>query len=69
MARETICRVWYGKRLGNPQVFRDVGTFYGAAKWASLVMAERIEVIREPLRPAVAIDRSTMAAGQRSGSL
>lgn len=64
MAGEAICRVWYGKRLGIPQAFRDIGTFYGAARWATLVMADRIEVIREPLRPVAAIDRRAMT-GQR----
>jgi hypothetical protein len=57
MAREAICRVWYGKRFGIPQAFRDIGTFYGAARWATLVMADRIEVMREPVRPVAIIDR------------
>ena len=59
MTPETICRVWYGKRLGIPQSFIDIGNFYGAAKFATLMMADRIEVIREPLTTAFAMERTT----------
>jgi hypothetical protein len=68
MAQQAICRVWYGKRLGIPQSFKDIGNFYGAANFATLMMADRIEVIREPLTPAVAMERRTMATEQRPPS-
>jgi hypothetical protein len=46
MASGTIYRVWYGKRWGIPQSFKDSGDFYGAANFATLIVADRIEVIR-----------------------
>jgi len=49
MARRAICRVWYGKRSGLPQSFKDIGNFYAAAKFAAFIVAGRIEVVREPL--------------------
>ena len=68
MAQEAICRIWYGKSLGIPQSFRDIGNFYGAASFATLMVADRIEVIRKPRRPAVAMHRSTIAAEQPPAS-
>jgi hypothetical protein len=47
MARRTILRVWYGRRLGIPQSFEDLGDFDGAANFAALIEADRIEVVRE----------------------
>ena len=61
MAREMICRVWYGKRFGNPESFKDIDDFCGAARLATLVMADRIEVIRRPLT----IERKAMATEER----
>jgi hypothetical protein len=52
MARGAICRVWYGNRLGVPQSFKDIGNFYLAANFAAYIVADRIEVVREPLTPA-----------------
>jgi hypothetical protein len=46
MASGTIYRVWYGKRWGVPQSFKDGGDFYGAANFATLSVADRIEFIR-----------------------
>ena len=46
MASGTIYRVWYGKRWGILQSFIDSGDFYGAANFATLIVADRIEVIR-----------------------
>ena len=54
MARGSICRVWYGNRLNVPQSFKDIGNFYAAANFAAYIVADRIEVVREPLTPAVA---------------
>ena len=47
MARRTILRVWYGKRLGIPQSFEDIGNVDGAATFAAFIGADRIEVVRE----------------------
>ena len=56
MARRTILRVWYGKRWGIPQSFKDIGNFDSAAYFAVLVEADRIEVVREmPDLPATEI--------------
>ena len=52
MARTPICRVWYGKRSGLPQSFKDIGNFYAAANFATFIVADRIEVVRDPLTPA-----------------
>ena len=41
-------RVWYGKRWGIRQSFKDIHNFDGAANFAALIMADRIEVFREP---------------------
>jgi hypothetical protein len=48
MARKAVWRVWYGKRLGIPQAFEDIGSFDGAANFAAFVEADRVEVVREP---------------------
>jgi hypothetical protein len=61
MAPGAICRVWYGNRLGVPQSFRDIGNFYAAANFAALIVADRIEVVREPLTPAVAVEERPIA--------
>jgi hypothetical protein len=45
MTHMPICRVWYGKRWGFLQSFTDIRNFYGAANFATLVVADRIEVI------------------------
>jgi hypothetical protein len=47
MVRRAIWRVWYGKRLGIPQSFEDIGSFNGAVNFAACIMADRIEVVRE----------------------
>lgn len=47
MERRAIWRVWYGKRLGIPQSFEDIGSFNGAVSFAAYIMADRIEVVRE----------------------
>jgi hypothetical protein len=47
MGRRAIWRVWYGKRLGIPQSFEDIGSFNGAVNFAVSIMADRIEVVRE----------------------
>jgi hypothetical protein len=47
MVRRAIWRVWYGKRLGIPQSFEDIGSFNGAVNFAAFIMADRIEVVRE----------------------
>ncbi len=47
MGRRAIWRVWYGKRLGIPQSFEDIGSFSGAVNFAAYIMADRIEVVRE----------------------
>jgi hypothetical protein len=48
MGRKAVWRVWYGKRLGIPQAFEDIGSFDGAANFAAFIEADRIEVVREP---------------------
>ena len=47
MGSRAIWRVWYGKRLGVPQSFEDIGSFDGAVNFAAFMMADRIEVVRE----------------------
>ena len=47
MGSKSIWRVWYGKRLGIPQSFEDIGSFEGAANFAAFVDADRVEVVRE----------------------
>jgi hypothetical protein len=47
MGRRAIWRVWYGKRLGIPQAFEDIGSFNGAVNFAASIMADRIEVVCE----------------------
>jgi hypothetical protein len=47
MTRRTILRVWYGKRWGIRQSFKDIHNFDGAANFAALIVADRIEVVRE----------------------
>jgi hypothetical protein len=54
--RRAICRVWYGKRSGLPQSFKDIGNFYAAANFAASIVADRIEVVREPLTPTIAVE-------------
>jgi hypothetical protein len=66
MAPGAICRVWYGKRSGLPQSFKDIGNFYAAANFAALIVADRIEVVREPLTPAVAMDGRAIATEERT---
>ena len=48
MGRRSIWRVWYGKRLGIPQFFEDIGSFDSAVNFAACIMADRIELVREP---------------------
>jgi hypothetical protein len=38
----------YGKRWGIRQSFKDIHNFDGAANFAAFIMADRIEVVREP---------------------
>jgi hypothetical protein len=54
MERNTVWRVWYGRRWGIPQSFEEIGSLDGAAHYAAFVEADRIEVVREPaaLAPA-----------------
>jgi hypothetical protein len=47
MGRRAIWRIWYGKRLGIPQSFEDIGSFSGAVSFAAFIMADRIEVVRQ----------------------
>jgi hypothetical protein len=47
MTSETILRVWYGKRWGMRQSFKDINNFDGAANFAALIVADRIEVVRQ----------------------
>jgi hypothetical protein len=47
MGRRAIWRVWYGKRLGIPQSFEDIGSFNSAVNFATSILADRIEVVRE----------------------
>jgi hypothetical protein len=54
MAGKAICRVWYGNRLGISQAFKDIGSFYAAANFAAFVVADRIEVVHEPMTTAAA---------------
>jgi len=68
MASRAICRVWYGKHSGLPQSFKDIGNFYAAANFAAVIVADRIEVVREPLTPAVAADEKAMATEERPAS-
>jgi hypothetical protein len=65
MAPGAICRVWYGKRSGLPQSFKDIGNFYAAANFAAFIVADRIEVVRKPLTSAVAVDGRAMATEER----
>jgi hypothetical protein len=46
-----ICRVWFRKRSGIPQSFRDIGNFHVAANFAAFIVADRIEVVRESVMP------------------
>jgi len=64
MAQEAVCRIWYGKSLGIPQSFRDIGNFYGAASFATLMVADRIEVIRKPRTRASTMERRMVATVQ-----
>ena len=68
MATERICRVWYGKGSEIQQSFKDIDNFFDAADFAALIFADGIEVIREPLTPAVAVDGRTMATAQQTAS-
>ena len=68
MARERICRVWYGKRWGIQQSFKDIDDFFDAADFAALIFADGIEVIREPLTAAAAMDGRTMATAEQTAS-
>jgi hypothetical protein len=54
MGRKAVWRVWYGKRLGIPQSFEDIGNFDGAVKFAAFIEADRIEVVRELIALAAA---------------
>jgi hypothetical protein len=65
IARRAICRIWYRNRSGLPQSFKDIGNFNAAAKFAALIVADRIEVVREPLTPAVAMDGRAIATEER----
>jgi len=47
MGRKAIWPVWYGRRLGIPESFEDIGNFDGAANFAAFIEADRIEVVRE----------------------
>ena len=47
MGRKAIWRVWYGRRMGIPESFEDIGNFDGAVSFAAFVEADRIEVVRE----------------------
>jgi hypothetical protein len=47
MGCTAIWRVWYGKHLGFPQSFEDIGNFDGAVNFAAFIEADRIEVVRE----------------------
>ena len=47
MARRTIWRVWYGKRLGIPKSFEDISNFESAASFAAFIEADRLEVVHE----------------------
>jgi hypothetical protein len=49
MTSRAIWRVWYGRRLGIPQSFEDIGNFDTAASFAAFIVADRIEVVREPV--------------------
>jgi hypothetical protein len=60
-----ICRVWFGKRSGIPQSFKDIGNFYAAANFAAFIVADRIEVVRESLTPAATVERGAIATGER----
>ena len=68
MARERICRVWYRKRWGIQQSFKDIDNFFDAADFAALIFADGIEVIREPLTAAAVMDGRTMATAQQTAS-
>jgi hypothetical protein len=65
MACGAICRVWYGNRSGIPQSFKEIGNFYAAANFAAFIVADRIEVVREPLTPAVAVEERATATEER----
>ena len=65
MAGKAICRVWYGNRSGIRQSFKDLRNFYAAANFAAFVVADRIEVVREPLTPAVDADERAIATEER----
>ena len=47
MTSRTIWRVWYGRWLGIPQSFEDIGNFNTAANFAASIKADRIEVVRD----------------------
>jgi len=64
----TVCRVWYGKRSGLPQSFKDISNFYAAANFAASIVADRIEVVREPLTPVVAVEVSAIATEEQPAS-
>jgi hypothetical protein len=49
MVRKAVWRVWYGRRLGIPKSFEDVGNFDSAVNFAAFVDADRIEVVGEPI--------------------
>ena len=46
MKHGAIWRVWYRKRSGVSPSFKDIRDFFCAADFATLVVADRIEVIR-----------------------
>ena len=64
----TVCRVWYGKRSGLPQSFKDISNFYAAANFAASIVADRIEVVRERLTPVVAVEVSAIATEEQPPS-
>ena len=68
MSHRPICRVWYGERSGIPQSFKDISNFYAAANFAALIVADRIEVVREPLVSAVGVDGRAMATEEPPAS-
>jgi hypothetical protein len=49
MTSRTIWRVWYGRRLGIPQCFEDIGGLDSETNFAAFIVAARIEVVREPV--------------------
>jgi hypothetical protein len=66
MVRKAVWRVWYGRRLGIPRCFEDLGNFDSAVNFAAFVDADRIEVVLCDLTALPAETAAWRSFGNRS---